>query len=608
MGELWRRLRERRLFQWVAAYLAGAWLLVQVAHLVGEQFGLSGVLLRSITATLAVGLLAAAVLAWYHGEQGRQRVTGIELVMLGGILVLAASSVAMVRHAAGDTGGAAPGPGDSGAASLQPFPVARERSIAVLPFTNMSEERDNEHFSDGLTEELLMDLARVTSLRVISRTSVMRFKESDRSVREIGDELGVAYVVSGSVRRDGNRLRITTQLIDARTDQHVWGNSYDSDLRDIFTIQRNIASQIASSLRAQLPALSGGSPAQAGQTSDMQAYQLFLEGRTLFHNRFGEGGRERLVRGADLLQQAVDRDPDFARAWAGLALAYAALGAVASPSSHGQDGAVTRAEAAAGRALALDSVAADAWVARGMLRMRQLQWADAEHDFLRALAAEPQNAPAHDAYGMLLVSVGRSQEAERVLRRSAELDPINARTLHWLADALRNSGRLEESRFHAQRSMELGMFTSSIGVYLYHLHRKDVAGAAAFQREALQRQGYDAGFLRPVLAAVEDAAQVPAALAAARESVAASPALSTIIYAFYFDFPVPEPALDAMDAMVNEGEGMYAFWRMWEPGLTHLRNHRRFLRLAERAGLVEYWRAMGWPDLCRPEGRGFSCR
>jgi TolB-like protein/Flp pilus assembly protein TadD len=603
MDDLWRRLRERRIVQWLLAYLAGAWLLVQVLHLVGEQFGLPLAMLRSVTTLLAVGALAAVVIAWYHGEQGRQRVTGPELVMLCGILIIAASSVAMVRGAPASHAGVAL---VSGAAGLQSFPASREKSIAVLPFANLSEQRENEHFSDGLTEELMMDLARLTSLRVISRTSAMRFKDTELGVREIGDELGVAYLVAGSVRRDGDRVRITAQLVDARTDQHVWANSYDSQLDDIFSIQRNIAAQIATSLRAALPVLVAEREAGTQPTSNVQAYQLYLEGKHLFYNRFGSS--ERLAQSAAVLQQAVDLDPRFARAWAALALSYATLSGAGGNDAISREDAFARAHTAASQAVSLDPGAADAHVARGTLHIQRLRWAEAEKSFLSALQAEPQNAPAHDAYGILLVSVGRSQEAERILRRSAELDPVNARTLHWLADALRNAGKMDESRLQAQRSVDLGMPASTIGVYLYHLLRQEWDEAATYQETALRQHQRDHAIVRPIVDAVRNPSLTRRALDTAIVAARRDPQGARVFYAYYFDLADPTAAFDAMQKMIDDGEGLYSLWRMWEPQLTPLRNHERFRDIARRIGLIEYWREFGWPDLCRPDGEAFACR
>jgi TolB-like protein/cytochrome c-type biogenesis protein CcmH/NrfG len=606
MSDVWRRLRERRFVQWMLAYLAGAWLLLQVVHLLGEQFSIAPGLLRSTTAVLGVGVLAALVVSWYHGEQGRQRITTPELLMLAGILVIAGAAVAMVREepllppvAASTT---------AGPAELQPFPVARDRSIAVLPFANLSDDRDNEHFSDGLTEELMMDLTQMTTLRVISRTSVMRYKESDLGVREIGDELGVAHVVTGSVRRFGQRLRITAQLVDARTDQHVWAESYDSHLDDIFDIQRRISSQIAASLRAAIPAVAAAAP--GAPTSNSAAYQLYLEGRYNFHNRHGSGARDRLLRSAEQLRGAVAADPGFARAWAALGVTYAAMSGVWGQSEDSLTSAVAtdRARQAAGRALELDPGLADAYVANGMVQARLLHWAAAEQSFRQALIAEPQNATAHDWYGSLLVTAGRNQEAERILRRSAELDPVNARTLHWLADALRNSGRMDESRLQAQRSVELGMFGSSVGVYIYHLRRSDWEEAVAYQESAARLHGIDPGWVRPLVNAIRDPAMIPQAVAAGRAAGNVSSYMIGMLPSLYFDLADEKLIFEGIEGMIRDGEGFYALWRIWEPEFTRLRNHPRFRAIAQRIGLVDYWREYGWPDLCRPEGDSFTCR
>jgi TolB-like protein len=605
---MWRRLRERRMVQWTVAYLAGAWLLMQVLHLVGEQFGIPVALLRSVTAVLGVGVLAALVVAWYHGERGSQRVSGAELLMLGAILVIAASSVAMVREPLPPGQAVAASELVGSVADLRPFPVAREKSIAVLPFANLSDERQDEHFSDGLTEELLVDLARMTNLRVISRTSVMRYKDAQVGVREIGDELGVGHVVTGSVRRVGERVRIIAQLIDARTDEHVWAESYDSDWHDLLTVQRQISSNIVASLRAALPSVdvAAGVPVAAHPVSG-QAYQLYLQGKHHFNNRFAAGHTLSLTRSADLLGQAVAADPSFARAWAALGLTYAHLAGSSRGSAEEQEWAA-RAQTALGQAIALDARAADAYVARGMIHAHRLRWSEAERSFLLALQSEPQNASAHDWYGTILVSAGRSREAERILRRSAELDPINARTLHWLADALRNSGRIEESLLQAQRSVDLGMRVSAIAMYIYHIQRREWDAAIASEEASLRDRGIDPVFLRPLVDAIRDPRRIPAAVAKTAAVADTTPALVTVLPSLYYDLADPNPAFDAVDVMIPQGTGLYALWRMWEPQFTHLRNHPRFRDLARRMGLVEYWREFGWPDLCRPEGDSFVCR
>ena len=566
---MWQQLRERRLIQWVLAYLAGAWALVQV-------------------------------LAWYHGEKGAQRASAAELIMLAAILVIAGAAITLVRRTAAPEPAQAAGAPAAG--ELPPLPVSRESSIAVLPFTNLSDDRENEHFSDGLTEELLTDLARSTNLRVISRTSVMRYKDQELSVREIGDQLGVAHLVAGSVRRSGTRVRITAQLIDARVDRHIWAESYDSEWSDIFAIQREISSKIAGALRAAIPGQQHASP-----TSNPAAYQLYLEGRHLFNQRFDQLASEPLRRAENLLRQAVELDPTFTRAWAVLGLVYAHL-ATRPQTILPQPEALARAQSAIAQAVSLDSMAADAYVARGIIHLRQLNWAEAEQSFQRALRAEPQNADAYSWYGILLVAVGRSQEAERVCRRAAELDPINASTLHWLADALRNSGRIDESRLYAQRSMDLGMIMSGVGLYIYHVRRGEWTQALEEQERMLRPQGIDPAFATALVDAIRDPRGIPAAVALAEAVTDTTPILETYTPSLFFDLADPGPAFTAVERLVARNLGVYSLWRMWEPDFGHMRNHPRFRRLARDTGLLDYWRTHGWPDLCRPQGDAFACR
>ncbi|HEV2122232.1 MAG TPA: hypothetical protein VGW38_05595, partial [Chloroflexota bacterium] len=243
MASLVDRLKEHKLVQWALAYLAGAWVMLQVAGELRDTFAWPPVIVRAFTVLLAVGFLAALVLAWYHGEKGAQRVSGPELLMLTALLVIAGVAVAFVGRADESPTATITGSADPPAAPME-IPADRE-SIAVLPFINMSGEQENEFFSDGITEDILTNLSQIRGLKVISRTSVMQYKGTQKSLRQIGEELGVGHVLAGSVRRAGDRVRISAQLINARTDEHLWAERYDRQLKDIFAIQSEIAEQIA---------------------------------------------------------------------------------------------------------------------------------------------------------------------------------------------------------------------------------------------------------------------------------------------------------------------------------------------------------------------------
>ena len=195
-------------------------------------------------------------------------------------------------------------------------------SVAVLPFLNLSADPENEFFADGITEDVIAQLTKIRSLKVISRTSVMPFKKREQSLREIGARLEVATLLDGSVRRAGDRVRIVAQLIDASTDQHLWAETYDRRLTDIFAIQTDVALQIAAALRAELSS-DERTRIRRKPTSDVQAYQLYLQGRYCY-SRYTE---ESMQKGIEYFRQAIDADPDYALAYVGVALAYAELAA-----------------------------------------------------------------------------------------------------------------------------------------------------------------------------------------------------------------------------------------------------------------------------------------
>ena len=232
---LFARVRARKLFQWAAAYVAGAWLVLQLIDVLTDRLAWPDVIFRAAIVLLAVGFLAALVVAWYHGERGEQRVSGVELGMLAGIFTLAAVSV---MYFAGTSPTAVAG--DVPAADAAPH----AGSIAVIPFVNMSGDAEQEYFSDGLTEELLNVLAQQQGLRVASRTSSFAFKGSRVPVDSIARALRVAHVLEGSVRRDGEHIRITAQLIKADDGYHVWSQTYDRQLASVFAVQDEISRAI----------------------------------------------------------------------------------------------------------------------------------------------------------------------------------------------------------------------------------------------------------------------------------------------------------------------------------------------------------------------------
>jgi eukaryotic-like serine/threonine-protein kinase len=319
-------------------------------------------------------------------------------------------------------------------------------SVAVLPFSNLSADSENEFFADGITEDVIAHLAKIRSLKVISRTSVMAFKKSDRSLREIGEKLGAATVVEGSIRRAGNRVRIVAQLIDALTDEHIWADTYDRDLTDIFAIQSEVALNIANALRAQL---SNDERARMVRqpTQDFAAYELYLRGRQWFCRFTEEGFRRSLID----YEAAVARDPSFALAWASMAQAYAEY-CINGFAGGAPEDTIRNARAAAARALEIDGQLAEAHSISGFVRfVFDFDWPGAERDFLTAIELSPSSAEAHGYYSWLCTSLERYDDALREVRRARELDPILIQT--DVATTLLRAGRIDEALEEARRSL-----------------------------------------------------------------------------------------------------------------------------------------------------------
>jgi serine/threonine protein kinase/Tfp pilus assembly protein PilF len=293
-----------------------------------------------------------------------------------------------------------------------------KKSIGVLPFRSLSDSRDDEYFSDGTTEDIITHLSKIRELRVISRTSVMRYKHSEKSIPEIGRELGVATILEGSVRRAGGRVRIVAQLLDAQTDEHMWAETYDRDMKDIFAIQSDVAEKIAAALKAEL------SPVEKERierkpTESMEAYNYYLKGRFYWNKRRGEDLRTAV----DYFNQAIETDPAYALAYAGLASTYVLLPEYAGlPAKEF----MPKAEAAARKALELDPALAEPHAVLGLIkRSYEWDWVGAESEFNRAIELNPSYPTAHHWYSLMLCESGRFDEAQAEIRLAQELDPLS---------------------------------------------------------------------------------------------------------------------------------------------------------------------------------------
>ena len=341
--------------------------------------------------------------------------------------------------------------------------------VAVLPLSNISPEPADAYFADGLTEELISVLSRVPDLGVIARTSVMPYKTQPKSIAEVGAELGVETVLEGSVRKAGSHLRITLQLVDVATQRHIWANSYNRELTDVFAVQSDIAERTAEALRLQL-ARRGGTAEPRRLTANPEAYDLYLRGLVAVTER-----DEQLDQAVDFFRRATELDPTFAEAYAAWANLYVAAAGDSVPMGEF----LAKARTLVDRALELDPLSSEAHAALGNIRFQSgLDWEGAEAEFREALRLNPSNISAHQFLGLMYIALRRFGEAQELLRRGIRLDPGGR--LHTTLDLALLWGGDPDGAL-ARVDDELGRNPSSVSL---HLTRGMFAVAAGRVKEA----------------------------------------------------------------------------------------------------------------------------
>ena len=457
----------------------------------------------------------------------------------------------------------------------------RPRSVAVLPFLNLSADPENEYFADGITEDVIAQLSKIRALKVISRTSVMAFKKRDQTLREIGAKLAVATVLEGSVRRAGDRVRIVAQLIDAETDQHLWAETYDRQLTDIFAIQTDVALQIAAALQAEL---SPDERIRIGKepTSDLQAYQLYLQGRHCFIRYTVEG----MQKSIEYFEQAIERDPSYALAYAGLAMAYTEMCEVGA---LGAEQAYPRAKAAGAKALELDSELGEAHCVLAFVKfVHDFDWSGAEQEFKRALELSPSSADTYDLYARMCSALERHTDAVAMEQRAYELDPLYHPTA--IATTLLRAGRYDEALQAATRAIELDPLSPrshfTLGWALFK-NAMEAEGLAAMER-AVAVSPNDTLWLSQLGQAYALGGKIDAARAVLRELEERSRQTQVLPYHLayvYTGLGEQDKAMDCLERAFEErGGAMYGIKGSFL--FTPLRSHPRFTALLRKLNLA----------------------
>jgi len=451
-GNFFAELKRRNVLRAAAFYAASAWLFVQVATQVFPFFHIEEWVVRWIVVAAAIGFPFAILLSWFYEwtPQGLQRESEIPpnefitrhtgkkldrwitaILALAVVLLLADR---FVLHKDAETSAA---------------PAVHGKSIAVLPFANLSEDKGNAYFAEGIQDEILTRLAKVADLKVISRTSTQHFKSSPENLPEIAKQLGVAHILEGSVQKASDQVRVNVQLINALTDAHLWADTYDRKLTDIFAVESDIAKTIAETLQAKLTGSEKSSIAKV-PTTNPEAYELYLKGRFFWNKRTAADLRKAI----DYFNQAIEKDPNYALAYAAVAQSWLILPAYGGGSPKE---CIPPAEAAITKALELDESSSEAHTARGMLLAGyQFDYPAGKKEYERALQLNPNDATAHHWFASdVLGALGESEHEVAEMRRARDLDPLSLVINTNLGAALLRAHRFDEAIAQLRRTVAL---------------------------------------------------------------------------------------------------------------------------------------------------------
>ncbi|MEO8811190.1 MAG: tetratricopeptide repeat protein [Rhodanobacter sp.] len=453
MTDLWQRLRQRKLVQWALAYVAAAFALLQGIDIVATKFGWPETVERVLILAMCVGFFAALLLAWYHGERGAQKVSGMELVILTVLLAIGGAVMWRFSQAPARTAPIATTPI---AASTSVVASARadipQKSIAVLPLANESGDTDQLYFSDGLSEDLINALSQFEGLKVIGRNSAFQFRDTKDSAQVVGAKLRVAHLLEGSVRREADTVRISVELINTSDASTLWSQHYDRPYKDLFKLQDDITEAVASALQAKLLE-SGVAVVQSDRppSGNLVAYTAYLQGK-FYDARNTEADTHQAIA---QYQAAIQADPRYARVYAALTGTWVGLATQYLSGKEAQL-AYAKARAMANTALALQPNLAAAHGARGALLLNaDFDWAGAQTEYRRASRLAPDDGESLFHVGNLSATLGDPEHAVRLNQQALAIDPLNARSYYWQAIYLSGLGRPDEATVAIQESIAL---------------------------------------------------------------------------------------------------------------------------------------------------------
>ena len=467
---------------------------------------------------------------------------------------------------------------------------AREIALAVIPFVNLSNDADQQFFSDGLTEELTSGLSKVAGLKIVARTSAFAFKGKNIDVKTMAEQLGATHLIEGTVRKAGDRVRITAQLVKADDGIHVWAEDYDRQLTDIFAIQEDIARAITASLRVPL-GLKSDENLVKNRSIDLETYQVYLRATALLQAR----GATNLADAVRLLEQVVERTPTYAPAWALLAETYFVRAGIpdnidsVEDLRHWAKESLDNTEAAGSRAMALDPNLAAAYDAAGLVAWARGKPLEADQLFRRGLALDPDNSSLLFSHAIRLSIAGHLKEGLEFAQKAYAVEPLNFQLAASLVSFLWVNGQTDAAIAQAKslrptdRAPLLAVIYASLGRYREAADAlTEIASESTTARDAMR-------LLRTAPAGAVSAQSLPK--------------LTGILDSIYLHVGAPERAMDNYERRVQAG--VIAGTRLahfWHPSYAALRRTERFKTLVRASGLIDYWRAKGWPEVCRPVG------
>src|SRR6266567_1174617 len=451
-------LKRRNVYKVAVAYAVVGWLLVQITTQVFPIFEIPNWALRLIVLAIIIGFPIALVMAWAFEltPEGIKRTEDVDLaaqtrtkshawiyiVIVGGLLSVGLFMLG--RYAFRE--------------KISASATMPEKSIAVLPFVNMSADKGDEYLSDGVSEELITALSKISGLQVKARTSSFAFKGKNEDIEKIGELLHVSHLLEGSVARAGNKLRITAQLIQTSDGNHLWSDTYDREMQDIFAVRSEVAQQVAETLKIRLL---GDDKKRLDKkpTENIEAYNLYRQGR-YYADKFSQDGFKKAL---GFYQQAIEKDPRFALAYAGMADTYVLAADFYIPPRE----AFSKAKEAALKAIEVDETLAEAHASLGFVHFHyDWDWAAAEKEFKRALTLNPQSAQAHLLYTEYLAGMGRYDEAYSQGRRALELDPLSISARWSLGWASLHAGRSDDAIQQFSKGAELDPNNAWVRLYL----------------------------------------------------------------------------------------------------------------------------------------------